>query len=119
MERIRRYRWPGNVRELENLVRRLSALYSDDVIGVEVIDNELAEPPQAQRAAEPGEEETLTGAIERHLTRFFSVQGEELPAPGFYDRITRDMVIHLISLSLAAHRVTQITAAQWWGRNHN
>ena len=27
------YRWPGNVRELENLVRRLAALYSQEVIG--------------------------------------------------------------------------------------
>ncbi|MFP5344830.1 MAG: sigma-54-dependent transcriptional regulator, partial [Gammaproteobacteria bacterium] len=51
--RLRHHPWPGNVRELENLVRRLAALYSDDVIGVEVIDNELAEPPQAPRAAEP------------------------------------------------------------------
>src|SRR5271169_3002811 len=34
MERLRTYRWPGNVRELENLVRRLAALYSQEVIGV-------------------------------------------------------------------------------------
>src|SRR5467141_1910784 len=43
MERLKAYRWPGNVRELENLVRRLAALYSQEVIGVEVIEAELAD----------------------------------------------------------------------------
>ena len=48
-----RYRWPGNVRELENLVRRLAALYSQEVIGVEVVEAELAEaPPPAPAPAE-------------------------------------------------------------------
>jgi len=40
MERLRTYRWPGNVRELENLVRRLAALYSQEVIGVGIIEAE-------------------------------------------------------------------------------
>jgi two-component system nitrogen regulation response regulator GlnG len=119
MDRIRRYRWPGNVRELENLVRRLAALYADDVIGVEVIDNELAEPPQAPRNAEPSEEETLTGSIERHLTRFFSTQGDDLPPPGLYDRMLRELEIPLISLSLAATRGNQIKAAHMLGLNRN
>ncbi|HLT79279.1 MAG TPA: nitrogen regulation protein NR(I) [Ferrovibrio sp.] len=118
MDRIRRYRWPGNVRELENLVRRLAALYADDVIGVEVIDNELAEPPQPPRAAEPSEEETLTGAIERHLSKYFAA-GQELPAPGFYDRMLRELEIPLISLSLAATRGNQIKAAHMLGLNRN
>jgi two-component system nitrogen regulation response regulator GlnG len=119
MERLRRYRWPGNVRELENLVRRLGALYADDVIGVEVIENELAEPPQAPRAAEPSEEETLTGAIERHLTKFFATQGDDLPPPGLYDRMLRELEIPLISLSLAATRGNQIKAAHMLGLNRN
>ena len=33
MTRLKQHRWPGNVRELVNLVRRLSALYSEEVIG--------------------------------------------------------------------------------------
>src|SRR3546814_11389222 len=65
---------------------------------VEVIENELAEPPQTPRASEPSEEETLTGAIERHLTKFFATQGDDLPPPGLYDRMLRELEIPLISL---------------------
>ena len=43
MERLKSYRWPGNVRELENLIRRLAALYSQEVIGRDAIEAELAE----------------------------------------------------------------------------
>ncbi len=52
MERLKGYRWPGNVRELENLVRRLAALYAQEIIGIEVIEAELAEvfpPPGCPR----------------------------------------------------------------------
>ena len=38
LDRLQSFGWPGNVRELENLVRRLAALYSQDTIGVEVIE---------------------------------------------------------------------------------
>src|ERR1700681_3326132 len=43
MDRLKSYRWPGNVRELENLVRRVAALYSQEVIGIDAIEAELAE----------------------------------------------------------------------------
>ena len=42
LDRLQSFSWPGNVRELENLVRRLAALYSQDTIGVEVIEAELS-----------------------------------------------------------------------------
>src|SRR3954463_9498332 len=38
MERLKRHRWPGNVRELENLVRRLAALYPQEMISGAVIE---------------------------------------------------------------------------------
>jgi two-component system nitrogen regulation response regulator GlnG len=43
---MKAYPWPGNVRELENVVRRLTALYPQDVITREIIESELkAEGP--------------------------------------------------------------------------
>ncbi len=44
LDRMKRYRWPGNVRELENLIRRLAALYPQDVITANIVDVELSEP---------------------------------------------------------------------------
>ena len=61
MERLRRYRWPGNVRELENLVRRLAALYSQETIGLDVVEAELAEVAPA--AAPPGRRCRRRGAL--------------------------------------------------------
>jgi len=119
MERLRRYRWPGNVRELENLVRRLVALYADDIISTEVIENELAEPPQAARAPEPSDEETMGAAIDRHLNKYFTSFGEDLPPNGLYDRMLKELEVPLIALSLAATRGNQIKAASMLGLNRN
>src|SRR6202041_2388167 len=41
-ERLKRYAWPGNVRELENLMRRLAALYPQEVINESIIESELS-----------------------------------------------------------------------------
>src|SRR2546423_13606328 len=83
MERLRTYRWPGNVRELENLVRRLAALYSQEVIGVDVVETELAEPPlqPAAAAAEAAGAEGLSAAVERHITGYFAAPRGGPPAP--------------------------------------
>ena len=72
MERLRRYRWPGNVRELENLVRRLAALYSQEVIGVEIIEAELGDAPATADPAEGPSGEGLAAAVERHINDYFA-----------------------------------------------
>ncbi|MCZ6743969.1 MAG: nitrogen regulation protein NR(I) [Alphaproteobacteria bacterium] len=118
MERLKSYRWPGNVRELENLVRRLGALYSQEIIGIEVIEAELAEvfpPPEAG----DGGKESLGGAVERHLRDYYAAHKDGLPPPGLYDRVLREIERPLISLSLAATRGNQIKAAQVLGLNRN
>jgi two-component system nitrogen regulation response regulator GlnG len=119
MERLRRYRWPGNVRELENLVRRLAALYSQEIIGVDVIETELAEAPPPALPAEPGSGEGLAAAVERHITDYFAAHRGTLPAAGIYDRVLREIERPLITATLGATRGNQIKAAHLLGLNRN
>ena len=119
MDRLKAHRWPGNVRELENLVRRLSALYAQEVIGVEVIEAELAEAIPPHEAAAPPPNEGLGAAVERHLKDYFAAHKDALPAAGLYDRVLREVERPLILLSLGATRGNQIRAAQLLGLNRN
>jgi len=120
MERLRRYRWPGNVRELENMVRRLAALYSQEVIGLDVIDAELAEaPPPAALPAESTGGEGLAAAVERHITDYFAAHRGTPPAAGLYDRVLREIERPLIVATLGATRGNQIKAAHLLGLNRN
>jgi len=118
MDRLKAYRWPGNVRELENLVRRLAALYAQEVIGVDAVAAELTEvgPPGA---AEFPASEGLSAAAERHLRDYFEAHKGALPPTGLYDRVLREVERPLISLSLGATRGNQVKAAQLLGLNRN
>jgi two-component system nitrogen regulation response regulator GlnG len=119
MDYLKRYRWPGNVRELENLIRRLTALYSEEVIDLTIVENELAEPLPSQAPVEPDSDESLNAAVERHLTKYFEAHGGKLPPAGLYDRVLREIERPLITLSLTATRGNQIRAAQLLGLNRN
>ena len=123
LERLKRYRWPGNVRELENLVRRLAALYPQETITEPLIEAELAEPampsvPGSRNDGRPSDE-TLAGSVERHLTEYFGQFKGDLPPPGLYHRILRDVEEPLIGAALAATRGNQIKAAELLGLNRN
>jgi two-component system nitrogen regulation response regulator GlnG len=118
MERLKNHRWPGNVRELENLVRRLAALYSQEVIGLDAIEAELAEAPGAVPTETPANE-GLGGATERHLRDYFAAHKGGLPPAGLYDRVLREVERPLILLTLGATRGNQLKAAQLLGLNRN
>jgi len=119
MERMKRHRWPGNVRELENLVRRLAALYSQEVIGIEVVEAELSGSMQATEPQAAVESEGLAATVERHLRDYFAAHADGLPAAGVYDRVLREVERPLISLALEATRGNQIKAAHVLGLNRN
>ena len=117
LNRLQAYGWPGNVRELENLVRRLAALYSQDTIGVEVIEAELS-------VAEPAPSSNLPlvssrSAVEAHLEKYFGTYGSELPPPGLHARILQEVERPLIALSLTATRGNQVKTADLLGLNRN
>ncbi|MBO1079504.1 nitrogen regulation protein NR(I) [Roseomonas haemaphysalidis] len=118
IERLRRHGWPGNVRELENLMRRLAALYPQEVIGADAVANELAEaePMVEMELRAP---ETLEQAVERHLTTFVAAQKDGLPVRDLYERVLAEVERPLLRLALAATRGNQIKAAAMLGLNRN
>jgi two-component system nitrogen regulation response regulator GlnG len=120
-DRLRDYHWPGNVRELENLVRRLAVLYSEDVIGAEIIERELGEATGTEEKAGPATDvrESLGEAAERHLRAYFAAHSEGSPPAGLYDRVLREIERPLIALTLDATRGNQIRAAEVLGVNRN
>ena len=135
LERMKRYRWPGNIRELENLIRRLAALYPQETIADQLVETELgADAPllSAVRSAQNGgaasaptaqgtdqEDSSLSLSVEHHLSALFKEYGEQLPPPGLYHRILREIEYPLISAALAATRGNQIKAAELLGLNRN
>ena len=118
MDRLKAYRWPGNVRELENLVQRLSALYSQEVIDIEVIEAELADT-SGSVIEKVNSAEGLSNSIEQHLSTYFSSHGDMLPATGLYDRILKEVERPLIVHTLQATRGNQLKASDVLGLNRN
>lgn len=117
IELLKTYHWPGNVRELENLIRRLAVLYSQDTIGIDVIEAELSTSDTSQNSERAAG--GIGEAIEYHLQEYFDAHGANLPPIGLYDRVLREIERPLITLSLSATRGNQLRAAHLLGLNRN
>lgn len=121
MDRLVRYRWPGNVRELENLVRRLTALYTEDRIDQEIVKAELGDAlsfGEEESGAET-DRESLSDAVYRHLSAYFEAHGEQLPAAGLHARILREVERPLIEICLQVTCANQVRTAELLGLNRN
>ena len=118
IERLKRHSWPGNVRELENMVRRLVALYPQDTITLDTVESELAETVAPPTTSGDGPKE-LSELVEHYLGGYFARFGRDLPPPGLYDRIIREVEYPLLSAALASTRGNQIRAAELLGLNRN
>ncbi len=119
MDLLKRHRWPGNVRELENLVRRLAALYPQETITGPIIDAELVPAAVAPSIVTSDRAETISASVERHMGAYFGSYGDNLPPPGLYHRVLREVEAPLIAATLAATRGNQIRAAELLGLNRN
>lgn len=73
---LHRHNWVGNVRELENIVRRLSVLYSDDVITASMVLQEFSK--KLEGTGGPQEEEKLDNLLEEACSRLVD-SDDELP----------------------------------------
>jgi two-component system, NtrC family, nitrogen regulation response regulator GlnG len=119
---MKAYLWPGNVRELENFVRRLTALYPQDVITREIAESELKPDIAASPAEKPGMRSgpvSISQAVEENMRTYFAEFGDNLPPAGLYDRVLAEMEYPLILAALTATRGNQIKAADLLGLNRN
>jgi len=115
---MQNYSWPGNVRELENLVRRLSALYADESISAEIVQNELniTDRPSSGGVAGPVD---VSMAVETHVGQLLREYEPNLPPPGLYQRVIDKVEAPLIAMALNACGGNQIKAADLLGLNRN
>jgi two-component system nitrogen regulation response regulator GlnG len=116
---LRVYSWPGNVRQLENTVRRLLVTSIESEITKAEVDQVLGHQPAAEPRSGTGDGEKLSASVARHLKRYFDLHGGQLPPPGVYQRILREMELPLIEIALDATAGNQAKCADLLGINRN
>ena len=119
MELIRAYSWPGNVRQLENTIRRLVVTSAEEEIGRAEVNAVLGNQPAMEPLRAGGEGERLSASVAKHLKRYFDLHGGQLPPPGLYQRILREVEMPLIEIALDATAGNQAKCADLLGINRN
>ncbi len=116
---IRAFPWPGNVRQLENGLRRLVATTAEPEISVADVESVLGNQPAMEALQNGSEGEKLAASVDRHLRRYFDLHGGQLPPPGLYQRILREVEGPLIEIALDATGGNQAKCADLLGINRN
>ena len=117
---VRAYAWPGNVRQLENAMRRLMVTAAEtDISKADVIAILGNQPAIEPLRGGGGEGEKLSASVARHLQRYFDLHGGQLPPPGVYQRILREVETPLIEIALDATAGNQAKCADLLGINRN
>ncbi|MBT9245161.1 sigma-54 dependent transcriptional regulator [Gemmobacter fulvus] len=118
-EILRAYSWPGNVRQLENTLKRLMVTSSEPDISRAEVEAALGSQPLPEPMKGAGEGDKLSASVARHLKRYFDLHGGQLPPPGVYTRILREVEAPLIEIALDATGGNQAKCADLLGINRN
>ena len=111
--------WAGNIRELENFINRLVVLISDEEITPNHVEENLNLIPSVNSNELDADNGKLSSSVEKHIKRYFDLHGDNLPPPGLYNRILKEIELPLIALSLSATRGNQIKTSELLGINRN
>jgi two-component system nitrogen regulation response regulator GlnG len=113
------YQWPGNVRQLEHAMRQLALAGPAAEITQPEAEHVLGTQPAPEPIHAQASTERLGASVERHLRRYFDQHGGELPPPGLYARILREIEVPLIEIALNATSGNQAKCANLLGINRN
>lgn len=98
---LHRHSWDGNVRELENLVRRLSVLYSDDVITADMVLQEFSKDIVSNTSSEDSQK--LTGLLEdacrQRLNMPAPLEGEESHYQAVLSWVERPLIVEALRIT--------------------
>ena len=111
--------WAGNIRELENFINSLVVLISDEEITPVHVEENLNLIPSVNSNELDADNGKLSSSVEKHIKRYFDLHGDNLPPPGLYNRILKEIELPLIALSLSATRGNQIKTSELLGINRN
>ena len=101
-------------------MRRLAALYPQEVITEDVVHAELSDADGGHEVpATPGAPEPLAQAVERHIRQFLAASRDGMPMRDIYDQVIAEVERPLIQMTLSATRGNQIKAAAMLGLNRN
>jgi two-component system nitrogen regulation response regulator GlnG len=119
MDLVRAYSWPGNVRQLENTLRRLSVTSPEEEITRAEVESVLGSQPAMEPLKGGGEADKLSASVAKHLRRYFDLHGGNLPPPGVYQRVLKEVEMPLIEIALDATGGNQAKCADLLGINRN
>lgn len=114
-----KHQWPGNVRELENIMYRITALYTEPVISAFILKQEISQISTTVENPYEGMDDTLSSIVESYLNNYFDTLRGNLPQPGLHGRIIGEVERPLIALTLRATKGNQLKAADLLGLNRN
>ena len=107
------------MRQLENIVRRLALVGGEERISRSEVEFVLGNQPAIEPLTGSAESDKLSASIEKHLRRYFDLHGGQLPPPGLYQRILREVEMPLIEIALDATGGNQAKCADLLGINRN
>ncbi len=113
------YKWPGNVRELRNAVEKAAQTTARDEITWNDISESLHLGLAALRSGPEAAVNAFRERIRRDIEEYLAGCGPDLPAPGLYLRIIREVEAPLLAAALETAEGNRAKCAEILGINRN
>ena len=119
LELLENYRWPGNVRELENFFKKISVLYTENLINKNIISDELNDIDDVN--SEIVTEKSISDSMSVHLNNFFEALNskDDNSTLNLYNKLIVEFEKPLIKKALDFFNGNQIKTAAMLGINRN